>query len=462
MTRDHPCRALWPALLALVLLLTANGCQAPAATPTPVPSSPPSTLSAHPPTPTLAPTITPAATATAAPPTPTWMATAQPTATASATGTAAPSRVPSATAKTSPTPRPTGSPRPTQGPPTPTKTSAPSGAAGAPGAKPKGSPLTYQPVFPAVSPAGAPPALDAQTNPLTGNRVADAGKLQRRPLLVRYGNDAAARPHAGISQAEFVFEDLMDAWWITRLTAIFLEQEPRQAGPIRSARPVNIELLQATKGVLVYSGASIGVTQLLVQGHFDLVDENNAGKAFFRSSQKPSPHNLYANLATVREQIRARGLERPVDLRGLSFAPEAPAGQPATRLAIPYPATSSVVWTFDGQAGVYRRWVQGAAYTDALTGAQVGCENVIVLYAQHWESNIVEDSRGATAIGIALQGGERVHILRDGRVIEGYWWRGGADQFFQFIAPNGQHIPLKPGRTWVEIVPLSYKPSITS
>ena len=114
-------------------------------------------------------------------------------------------------------------------------------------------------------------------------------------------------------------------------------------------------------------------------------------------------------------------------------------------------------WSYDSGAGVYRRWVKGFAYTDLLTGQQVGAQNVVVLYARHWASDIVEDSRGSTSIGIALKGGERVQIFRDGRVIEGWWWRRDANRLWQFIDKDGNRIPLKPGRTWIQVVPTSYR-----
>jgi len=312
-----------------------------------------------------------------------------------------------------------------------------------------------------VSPASEAPAFDQHTNPLSGQHVDDPGKLSRRPILVRYGNDRAARPHSGVSQAEIVMEDLMDAWWITRLTAVYLENEPEQVGPIRSARPVNIEMVPAFDGVFVFSGASIGVNQLLAQHSFDLIHEGSEGDLFYRGAERPSPHNLYASIPAIRERLRVRGLEHPASLRGFSFSTEAPSGQSATRVDIPLPKTSTVAWTWDSAAGVYRRWVQGVPYTDLNTGEQVGCENVIILYAKHWESDIVEDSRGATSIGIAVRGGERVQIFRDGRVIEGTWWRQDPNMLFQFIDGSGNHIPLKPGHSWIQFVPTTYKLGIS-
>ncbi len=410
------------------------------------------------PSPTALPTATPEE-PTALPPTHTATATVVPSATLEEPTPLPPTVTATATMVPSATPEPT--------PPPPTETLLPtatvvveptsSASSGQVAVRPKGSPLTYEPEFAGVSPASAPPSYDGSINPLTGLPVSDPGTVLRRALLVRFGNDRAARPHSGISQAEVVFEEIMDAWWITRLTGVYLQAEPDKVGPIRSARPFLLELLPAFDGVLVYSGASIGVSELLAQGNYNLIDETRDGDIFFRGTDRPSPHNLYTSVPAARQRVQDRGWEHASAIRGWTFSAEAPAGADATRVDIPYPPTSVVRWTWDAGAGVYRRWVQGAAYTDLSTGQQVGCENVVVLYAKHWESDIVEDSRGATAIGIALRGGERAQIIRDGRVIEGYWWRSESTMLFQFIDANGNHIPLKPGHTWVEVVPSSYR-----
>ena len=253
----------------------------------------------------------------------------------------------------------------------------------------------------------------------------------------------------------------MDAWWITRITAVYLAEEPEQVGPLRSARPVNIEMLPAFDGVFVFSGASTGVNQLLAQHSYDLIHEGHEGDLFYRDDERNAPHNLYASVPAIRERLRLRGKERPTSLRGFTFSDDSPAGGAATRIDVPLPRTSTVAWTWDDWGGVYRRWVQGDPYTDSLTGQQVGCENVIVVYAKHWESDIVEDSLGATAIGIAVRGGGRVQIFRDGRVIEGLWWRQDPNSLFQFIDNDGNHIPLKPGHSWIQFVPTTYELGIS-
>ena len=139
-------------------------------------------------------------------------------------------------------------------------------------------------------------------------------------------------------------EEVMDAWWITRLTGVFLQDEPNQAGPLRSARPFNVEVLPAYDGVLVFSGASIGVNQLLAQQPFDLVHEELEADLLYRSAERKAPHNLYTSIANVRTRLRDRGKERPADLRGWVFSPDVPPGQAASRIDIPYPNTSTVAY----------------------------------------------------------------------------------------------------------------------
>lgn len=326
---------------------------------------------------------------------------------------------------------------------------------------------TPTPVLPTSTPTEVPtdtpvpsPTRDPLINPLNGLPVSDPTVLQRRPLLVRYGNDAGAWPHAGISQAEVVYEDIMEAYWITRITAVFLAQQPEAVGPLRSARPVNLATVPQYDGVFVYSGASNGVNQLLAQAGFPRITEGSTNAGFYRSAKKKAPHNLYSSVPALRKYMAANNLEKPVSLTGFVFAAEPPQGQPATKIHIPYPKLSTVDYTYDAGAGLYMRLVQGAPYLEELTGQQVGMANVVVQYVPHEKTDIVEDSLGSTAINIVTIGEGKVQVFRDGRVIEGTWKRAKVTDFPQYLDAQGNPIPLKPGSTWVQFVPPDYQLTI--
>src|SRR5690606_7442224 len=111
-----------------------------------------------------------------------------------------------------------------------------------------------QPVEGALGPVNFPPDV----NPLTGLSVDDPAVLQRRPVLVKISNaPPLVRPQHGIGQADLVFEHYAEGG-LTRFSAIFYSQLPRQAGSIRSARLIDYELVEMYKALLAYSGASNG------------------------------------------------------------------------------------------------------------------------------------------------------------------------------------------------------------
>jgi hypothetical protein len=292
--------------------------------------------------------------------------------------------------------------------------------------------------------------------------VDDPAKLARRPVLVRMGNDAGARPHAGVSQAEVVMEDIMEAYWITRLTAVYLAADPEAIGPLRSVRPVNIGTTRMFKGAIVYSGASNGMNALLAQTTFPRINEGTQNNGFYRSAKKSSPHNLYSSMDAVRAVLESRGENGPQELSGFVFSDAAPSGgSPALTIHIPYPKTSTVDYTYDADRQRYLRFVQGDPYVDELNGAQIAASNVIVVYCEHLKTDIVEDSLGSTSINIVTTGEGRVQIFRDGQVVEGTWRRPDDSYMFAFTDAAGNTIPLKPGQSWIQFVPPNYELGIT-
>ena len=47
-----------------------------------------------------------------------------------------------------------------------------------------------------------------------------------------------------------------------------------------------------------------------------------------------------------------------------------------------------------------------------------------------------------------------VVVFRDGVALEGRWERSVITDFFKFVDPDGNEIPLAPGSTWVQLTPL--------
>jgi hypothetical protein len=318
----------------------------------------------------------------------------------------------------------------------PTPTPAPARVAQAP---PRAN--NPPPAMPPPLPAGAVPGI----NPLTG-LATDKAALARRPVLVRVGNDPVARSiQAGLSQADVVYEEMMDGWGVTRYTGVFWSQDAPNVRPVRSARLVSIDLAKQYQGALAHSGASDPIRLRISQSPIIDLDEfyNHPPYTYGPGDWRT---RLYTSLPRLRAYLQAKGLDQPVGLESWAFSDQAPGGSPASSVTIAYP-NGTVVWRWDAGIGRYRRFIGGAADVDANTGQQITAANVILLYAFHGKTDIVEDSLGSTAIDIQLHGSGPVKIVRDGVVIAGSWQRTNEFQ------PTKFSVPLKPGNSWVELIP---------
>jgi hypothetical protein len=347
----------------------------------------------------------------------------------------------------------------TQAPGTPTNTSTPlpTPEAVEPTATSTPKPATQAEDTIASEPTPTPTLVRAENeNPLTGMPVADPVLLKGRPLHVRIGNDPQARPQVNLIEADLVYEEIVE-WWITRLTAVYFGEAPTVAGPIRSARLINGQLTQQYHAALINSGGSDGVRWELSQLPIVNLDEYFHPKPYFYREGEPWQRRLAVNVAEAQAYLASQDLQNPVTLRGFMFDPTPANGNPAESIFVDYPAKESkVLWRFNETTGEYERFVGGDPFLDGATDQIISVPNVIIYFAEHSETDIVEDSTGATSVRININGEGRAWIFRDRTLLEGRW-RTDGHQTPEFIDEAGQPIPLRPGRSWIQVVPTDYQ-----
>ncbi|MEZ4728026.1 MAG: DUF3048 domain-containing protein [Caldilineaceae bacterium] len=294
------------------------------------------------------------------------------------------------------------------------------------------------------------------TNPFTG---LGGGRSGQRPLIVCINNDYAARPQLGMSQADLVYEYLMEGYGITRFSALFYGEESSQIGPVRSARLINYYMAALYDAGLACSGASDQVRYLLKHEapfpymDIDLDDPSNTRYSVSLGSDYRT--RLRTSTGGLRRWLGDWGVEKAPNLRSFTFG-GAPGGGAATVITIPYPSSSRVEYRYDGGSGRYLRFMGGIAHTDGNSGAQLAVENVIVQVVPHEATNIVEDSLGSTSIRLNLFGSGSAIVFRDGQAYAGSWRSDSRGDLPRFFDQNGAEVPLKPGKSWISIVPPSY------
>src|SRR6266513_4013854 len=235
-------------------------------------------------------------------------------------------------------------------------------ACSSPAASPGASaPAQTSSAAPTVEPTLAPDAPCRDCWPLNGKPL-KPGSADKRALLVKIDNVPLARPHYGLTQADMVFEILVEGF-ATRLAVVFHSQDPQTIGNIRSARLADRSLTPMVRGALVYSGTS-AYEMPLIQGdaangkYVDLSADYTTG--YYRVTFRPGPYNMFTSAAAMRQAIAAHGADTPQQIPAWPFFadPEhAPAiggmagASAATDLVIPYREdTSRVEYKYDAES----------------------------------------------------------------------------------------------------------------
>ncbi len=315
---------------------------------------------------------------------------------------------------------------------------------------------------PGGSPGGEPARLP-QTQatqeapavwPLRGTPARDRDEARRRPIVVKVDGDPAARPLSGFADADLVIEIPVEGG-ATRYAAVFHSADPAKVGPVRSARQSDLNYLPLLRAIVAHVGASEAVTKLIADaargGDFVDVDELQRPDAFERVRDRVAPYNAFSSGAKIR-QAAGRAASERVTVAGLRFGELASGGADGVSLTVPY--AESVRYEFDGKAAYRRTYAGGGRTTDTSAG-EVLPENVVVVKTDVKEIAGTADASGAASVDYRATGSGPVVILRDGKRFEGTWSRTGSD-LYTFADASGAPIPLRPGLTWIHIVPLSF------
>jgi hypothetical protein len=305
------------------------------------------------------------------------------------------------------------------------------------------------------------PVDDRPLSPLTGLPT-DAERLASPVLIAKIENSPNARPQSGLDAADIVIEEVVEGG-ITRFFVLFHSSLPAIAGPIRSARPVDTDLLGGLgRSGFAFSGARAEVQELLAKTPAVLITEGAPG--FYRDAVRSAPHNLYLRPAETQAAVEGRGARALVDI-GWVFDAVVPSGQlscPAGTSGCPDPGASIVIemsaayrsgWTYDRAAGVYRRDQNGREFT-VTGGGTIGAENVVVLATRQYVGGSGYNETDATTAGAPAI------VLRDGNRYAAVWVKPTSGDLLLLQTPDGRPFPLKPGRTWVHLPPADRMPTV--
>jgi hypothetical protein len=285
-----------------------------------------------------------------------------------------------------------------------------------------------------------------ETCPLT-DLAASGGVPSRPALAVKVENLAAARPQAGLNDADIVYEEPVEGG-ITRFIAVYHCRDATRIGPIRSARLVDADILrQFGSPVFAFAGGVPAVVSAVEEAGAVSIPFNTSSEFFEEDPNRSKPHHVFSSTAVLYEGAAGEPPD-PV----FAFDAERPTTAKRARLVhLDFSPFADVFWKFSPKNRVWLRSHDEEPHT-LEDGSRVSAANVIVQVVKVRPSAIV-DVAGNPSPEIDAVGTGKAFVFRNGRVIEGRWTREGADDLTEFVDAGGDEISLAPGSTWVELFP---------
>jgi hypothetical protein len=299
------------------------------------------------------------------------------------------------------------------------------------------------PLADAVGPKTPPPP---PVCPLTGEQR----RVPNRPALaVKVENIPSVRPQVGLSHADIIYEEPVEAG-ITRFIVVYQCEDSDKVEPIRSARLTDPSILrQFGQPVFAYAGGVPQVVSAVKKA--GLIDVNfvKAASAYHRDPARPAPHDLYASTADLYLAAGSpQGAPDPV----FTYSSDRPTkARRVHDVHLPFSSSSDVHWRWSTGKRLWLRSHGDVPHTYS-DGTRVGAKNVVVQVVKLRDTGIT-DVNGVVSPEVVATGTGSAFVFRNGRMIKGTWVRESSDDITKFLDSKGKEIPLDPGNTWVELLP---------
>ncbi len=295
---------------------------------------------------------------------------------------------------------------------------------------------------------------------INGTIISEAS-AEQRPLAVMMDNFYAARPQAGLNDADIVYEAYVEGQ-ITRYMAVFQSKLPELIGPIRSARPYYLRLALEYDAYYAHVGGSMQAMADLKTLKIADVDGLASGKdTFWRKKHKKIPNNMYGSSESLIAWGNRRKYRTEAKFDSWLFGDDYGAESTKTlaKLEITYREPKEekdkfrykIAFEYDKDRQIYLRAVNGEPYLDEVTEEQLYADSIIV---QRAKTKVI-DSYGRLAID--LVGSGTGYYLYDGKVIPITWQKQSERAKTRYYTMDGDELVFKRGKIWVQLVKLDYQ-----
>jgi hypothetical protein len=292
---------------------------------------------------------------------------------------------------------------------------------------------------PAAGPS-APPGVDTSVSPLTG--LHQDSPPNNAAFMVKIENTHSGEPQYGLNQADFVVEELVEGG-ITRLAAFFYSNLPTKLGHVRSARTTDVGLAEPIDATILASGGAPKTLRKITRSELPYYSYDKRSPGWSSDPSKTPPYHVLWNLVTLSKTAKASVPPKPY----FAWSKGGPKGssKQATHVSVTFSPTTTTNWTLNG--GTWSRSPEHAAAGEAYKP-----QTLVVIIAPIRDAGY-RDPAGNAVPETVIEGSGRAVIFTGGAATEATWHKKGRNDTMSFSSKSGAPIGLKPGHTWLEVVP---------
>ncbi len=296
---------------------------------------------------------------------------------------------------------------------------------------------------------------------LTG-KIVDKKIGRKRPYAIMLNSIYGAIPQAGIERADVVYEAPVEGA-ITRLMGIFEDYDGMEKiGSVRSCREYYVHFAKEFDALYVHYGQAVYACEILnsnIDNISGLSSQEGFGQlygyageeTFYRTDDRPSPHNCYTSADRLIEATKKLCYSREYDKdydghyqfagddQTVTFTDPATHMEPGYEVNEPW-------FDYNADEGVYYRYQYGDAQIDQLTGDQLKYDNVIFQLCECYPL----DDHGYLAI--EAEKGGTAYVFTKGTYEKCTWTKDDIESPARYFDEDGNEITINQGKTWVCVV----------
>lgn len=283
-----------------------------------------------------------------------------------------------------------------------------------------------------------------------------------RPYAVMINNHHDAWPHAGLQDAYLTYEIIVEGG-ITRMMALFKDQDTTKIGSVRSSRHYFLDYALENDAIYAHIGwspeAQADIAKLDVDNINGLYQD-----AFFRDKtlNKAYEHTAFTSISNLAADAKALGYQTSTSKGSLFRYQAEPLDLPnrenskiANQIELKYSNYHTTSYVYDQTNKVYLRSMGGKPHVDAVTGKQYTAKNIITYQVENYSI----DDYGRQDIK-NIGSGEGYYIS-EGYAIPITWKKTSRTSRTIYQTMDGKELVLNDGNTFIQIQPKNQTRTIT-